>query len=84
MGAMRRNSLAALVERVEGAVAMQVVVKTDGRIGDVRVVRSLHRDLDEAAVDATRQWRFEPGTLNLRAVPVAVTIEMTFTLRDRR
>jgi len=34
-------------ERVEGAVAMQAVVKTAGRIGDLRVVRSLHRELDE-------------------------------------
>jgi TonB family protein len=74
----------AMREQVAGKVFMQVVVLTDGKVGDARVVRGLHVDLDKEAVKAARGWQFEPGTLNGEPVPVVVTIEMTFTLRDGR
>lgn len=54
-----------------------------GDVGDVEVTRSLDKEygLDEEAVKAARQWKFEPGTKDGRAVPVQVTVEMTFALR---
>jgi outer membrane biosynthesis protein TonB len=47
------------------------------------VVRSLDPTfgLDQEAIKAARQWRFRPGRLMGEAVPVLVTIELTFTLR---
>jgi TonB family protein len=71
----------ALQERIEGTVLMQVVVEADGTVGGMRVVRSLHRDLDKEALDATHRWRFEPGTFQGHPAAVVVTMEMTFTLR---
>jgi protein TonB len=71
-------------EGVEGQVLLQAVVATDGSVGDARVIRGLHRDLDAEAVNAMRRWRFEPGTLNGQPAPVLVTIELTFTLRNGR
>lgn len=71
----------AMRERVAGAVRMEVVVRVDGTVGDVRVVESLDARLDEEAANAAKQWRFHPGTLNGTPVPVLVTIEMTFTLK---
>jgi TonB family protein len=38
--------------------------------------------LDEAAVRAASQWRFEPGRRDGKPVPVLITVEMTFALRD--
>lgn len=74
---------AAKARKVQGAVEMAVLVQADGVPGpDVRVTKSLDPDLDQQAIKAVRQWRFKPGTKDGQPVPVEVTIEMTFTLRD--
>jgi TonB family protein len=57
------------------------VVNTDGTIGDVEVTTSLDAGLDQEAIKAVKQWRFEPGTKDGKPVPVLITLEMTFTLR---
>src|SRR5687767_836793 len=67
--------------RVQGRVVMEVVVKEDGAIGEVRVTQSLGYGLDEQAIKAVKQWEFKPGTKGGKAVPVLVEIEMTFTLK---
>ena len=69
----------------QGSVLLEVVVDTDGTVGDIIVVRSLDRTdgLDEQAVKAAKQWQFVPGTRNGVAVPVLVSIELSFTLGKR-
>lgn len=67
--------------RIEGSVGLDCVVLPNGLVGDVQVTRSLDPALDAEAVRALRQWRFDPGTVDGRAVPVQVTVEMTFSLR---
>ncbi len=71
----------AMADRQQGRVVLALEVKTDGKVGDVRVVEPLSPALDAAAVKAARQWRFNPGTRNGKAVPVETTAEMTFSLR---
>jgi len=68
---------------VQGAVALECVVQPDGTIGEVRVTKALDPGLDQEAVKAVKQWRFTPGRKEGKPVPVRVTLEMTFTLRDR-
>jgi TonB family protein len=65
----------------QGTVVLSVTVKADGRVGDVRVDKSLTPKLDAEAVKAAKQWRFKPGTKNGKAVPVETKLEMTFTVR---
>jgi TonB family protein len=74
---------AAKEARVQGIVGMATVVTADGRVGAVRVTKSLDTQygLDRAAVAAMRLWRFEPGTKDGRPVPVQVDVEMRFTLK---
>ena len=74
----------AMRNRVEGSIIMEIVVQTDGTVGEVRVVRSLDKKygLDEEAVKAVKQWRFAPGKKDDVPVPVLVDVEMTFTLRS--
>jgi TonB family protein len=67
--------------RVAGIVVLECVVEATGSVGDVRVTRSLDAGLDQEAIKAVKQWRFEPGTKDGKPVPVQVTLEMTFTLR---
>lgn len=73
----------AMDRRIQGGVWLHVVIGADGVPGDIRVVRSLDPEhgLDQAAVDAARQWRFQPGTREGVPVPVIVTLELTFTLK---
>jgi protein TonB len=73
----------AMRARIQGLVRLQAIVLPDGSIGNARVVRSLDDrfGLDEEAVKAVKQWRFEPGRREGRAVPVIVEIELSFALR---
>lgn len=66
---------------VQGIVMLDVVVMQNGSVGPVRITRSLNRNLDLSAMAAVKGWRFSPGMLDGRAVPVMVQIELTFTLR---
>jgi TonB family protein len=73
----------AMRAKVQGTVWVDAVVLTDGTVGEVSIVRSLDNvfGLDQEALKAAKQWRFVPGTRFGQAVPVLVTIELTFTLR---
>jgi protein TonB len=70
-------------ERIQGTVGMDVVVKADGTVGNVKVTKSLDvkYGLDEQAVKAVKQWTFSPGTKDQKPVDVLVSVEMSFTLK---
>jgi protein TonB len=77
-----RYTSEALRDKIQGAVWLEVVVTRDGRPSQIRVVRSLDRGgLDDEAVAAVAQWRFEPGRLAGLAVDVLVTIRLDFSIR---
>jgi len=65
--------------RKEGVVILEVVIATDGRVDAVRVLRGVPM-LDQAAVAAVQQWRFEPARLNGQVVPVVMTVTVNFQL----
>ncbi len=72
----------ALVRKIQGTVILDVVVKSDGRPGTILVTRSLDRGgLDESAVAAAREWRFEPGRLGETPVDVLVTLILDFRIQ---
>jgi TonB family protein len=66
--------------KYQGTVVLYVVVDERGLPRDLRIVRALGLGLDEKAVDAVKQWRFRPGYLNGKPVPVAATVEVNFRL----
>jgi len=72
----------AMRARIQGIVVLECVVMPDGGVGDVRVVRSLDSayGLDDEAVKTLKQWRFQPGMKDGLAVPVLVTVEMSYAL----
>lgn len=73
----------AMRAKIQGTVWLQCVVRPDGSITDVQVVKSLDPvfGLDQEAIKAARQWMFRPGTRLGQPVSVQITIEMEFTLR---
>ena len=46
---------------IEGDVVLEIVVRRDGSVGDVRVLQGLGGGLNERAMQAVRQWRFAPA-----------------------
>ncbi len=66
--------------KYQGTVVLWVIVGTDGRIHNLRVYRSLGMGLDEKAIQAIKEWRFEPGRKNGTAVAVQVSVEVNFRL----
>jgi TonB family protein len=63
---------------VAGAVTIEATIGPDGRVIDAKVVRSIPM-LDQAALDAVRQWEYTPSLLNGVPVPVLVTVTINFT-----
>jgi protein TonB len=73
---------AALSERIQGTVVLELVVRTSGVPSDIRVLRSLDPGgLDQEAILAASQWRFEPGRLAGAPVDVLVTLMLDFRIR---
>jgi TonB family protein len=66
--------------KLQGTALLQVIVETDGRILDARVQSSPVWGLDVKAVEAIRQWRFEPGVKDGVPVPVRASVEINFRL----
>ena len=72
----------ALLDRIQGTVVLEAIVTRDGCASQIRVIRSLDRGgLDQEAVAAVAQWRFEPGRLAGAPVDVIVTILVDFLVR---
>jgi TonB family protein len=63
---------------VRGAVLLGGVVTPEGKIINIRVLRSLDPVIDERAVDAFRQYKFSPALLNAKAVFATYREELTF------
>jgi len=62
---------------IKGSVALDVIVREDGRVTDAKVLRSVPT-LDAQAIALVRQWRFAPATLNGRPVPVRIVVVVNF------
>ncbi len=73
-------SEAARDAHIEGTVVLSVIIGTEGKASGFDVLKSLHPDLDRNAIEAVRQWLFEPGTKNGKPVMVSAKIEINFRL----
>ena len=74
-------SAEALEAKIEGTVSLEAIVRRDGTVEVVRVIRSLGFGLEEEAIRTVSGWRFQPGTQYGDPVDVPVTIEVEFNLR---
>ena len=66
--------------RVQGIVIIEATIGPSGAVQDAKVLRSIPL-LDQAALDAVRQWQFTPTLLNGVPVPVIMTVTVQFTLQ---
>ncbi len=66
---------------ITGDVEMEITIRRDGSVSDVRILRGLGGGLNERAAAAVRQWRFAPARLKGTPVDVIVEVAVEFTLR---
>ncbi|HEV3139905.1 MAG TPA: TonB family protein, partial [Vicinamibacterales bacterium] len=64
-----------------GEVVLEIVVRSDGSVGDVKILQGLGSGLDQRAVEAVRQWRFAPAERQGAPVDVYVEVAVEFKLR---
>lgn len=69
---------AALKARVRGTVVLRVLVSQTGVPLDIRVERGVRPDMNDAAMEAAKHWRFEPAKKNGQAVRTFTTIRFPF------
>jgi protein TonB len=67
---------------ITGVVIVEAVVDTEGCVESVKVLRSRNTLLDQAAIDALRQWRYSPLVLN--GIPTSFVLTVTFNFSVRR
>jgi TonB family protein len=66
--------------KYQGVVVLNIIVGTDGRVHNPRVVRALGMGLDEKAIEGVKTWKFDPSKKDGRAVAVEMNIEVAFNL----
>jgi periplasmic protein TonB len=66
--------------KFQGTCVLWLVVGPDGKPRDIRVARTLGLGLDEKALEAVKNWRFEPALKDNKPVAVQINVEVTFRL----
>jgi protein TonB len=66
--------------KLQGMCILGLIVGADGKPRDIRVIRKLGMGLDEKAMLAVSQWTFAPATKDGTAVPVQISVQVSFKL----
>jgi TonB family protein len=68
-------------DRLQGTTSLKVIVNERGQPEIIEIAKGLGDGMDLQALDAVSQWRFQPATMNKKAVPVEITIQIGVTLQ---
>jgi TonB family protein len=69
---------------IEGNVFIQLSIDTTGKVTDAKVVKSDHEVLNEAALQAARQWTFTPAMKDGKKLKIVLTVPFRFKLSDKK
>jgi TonB family protein len=72
----------AIVERVQGEVVLYAVIRRDGSVGSILLVRGIDRQLDANAISALGQWKFRPASKQGVAVELEAIVHIPFRLPE--
>lgn len=61
-----------------GTVSVAVLIGTDGKVGQTKIVSSPHAELNQLAIDAVKQWEFEPAMKDGKPVASVATVGVNF------
>jgi TonB family protein len=68
-------------DNVEGTVTLYAVIRSDGTVGEVRVLRGLEERLDTNACTALARWHFQPGTKHGSAIDLEAVVQIPFRVK---
>jgi bla regulator protein blaR1 len=74
----------ARAKKIEGSVLLGLTIDHGGLPQNIQIKRSLDPSLDQAAVEAVRQWRFEPAIKDGQPVSMWITVEVYFSLEHKQ
>jgi TonB family protein len=69
-------------EKIEGTVVLEIKIDAEGNVTDARVLKSVHPDIDKAAMEAIKKWKYEPVLKDGKPVPVVFAVTINFYLRE--
>jgi TonB family protein len=67
-------------DHVRGTVILSAIIGKDGVVENLKVTKSVRDDMDQSAIDAVRQWRYEPYLLNGDPIEVQTDVRIIYTL----
>jgi protein TonB len=67
--------------RVGGIVILELAISETGAVEHIAVLKSVAADMDISAIQAVRQWTFQPATLDGKPVPVLFNVSVHFKLK---
>ncbi len=71
-------------ERVEGVVILEATTDEEGNVARVKVLKSKSAQLNEAAIDAVRQWKYEPFYIKGKPYGLVFTVTIRFRLQEKK
>jgi periplasmic protein TonB len=71
----------AVAAKITGIVILEATVAVDGSVEQVRVLRSV-KFLDQAAIEAVKQWKYSPLMLNGIPTPFVLTVTLSFSMKQ--
>ena len=66
--------------RIAGMVIVEAIINKDGSVEQVKVIKGLPMGMSESAIEAVKQWKFKPGTMNGEPVDVIFNLTVNFKL----
>ena len=71
-------------EGIEGTVVLEIKIDEAGNVMDVQVLKSVHPDIDKAAIEAIKKWKYKPVLKDGKPAPVVFAVTINFWLRENK
>jgi TonB family protein len=71
-------------EKIEGTVVLEIKIDAEGSVIEAKILKSVHPDLDKAAMEAIKKWKYKPVIKDGKPLPVVFAVTINFWLRENK